>query len=83
MSGSLEVRNFLIQQDMSNGNGAGYAGGVPAQRSSGDTSRVTDDQIRKARLAVARGALDAEDCRLLLDMLGLVPGDDGMPPVTR
>nr|CEL12659.1 hypothetical protein [Kibdelosporangium sp. MJ126-NF4]CTQ93524.1 hypothetical protein [Kibdelosporangium sp. MJ126-NF4] len=44
---------------------------------------MTDEQIRKARLAVARSALDAEDCRLLLDMLGLVPGDDGMPPVTR
>jgi hypothetical protein len=44
---------------------------------------VTDDQIQKARLAVARGALNAEDCRLLLDMLGLVPGDDGVPPVVR
>jgi hypothetical protein len=80
MSGSLEVRNFLMQQDTMTG-GAGYTG-VPAQRT-GDTSRVTDDQIQKARLAVARGALDAEDCRLLLDMLGLVPGDDGLPPVSR
>ncbi|TCO65120.1 hypothetical protein [Actinocrispum wychmicini] len=79
MSGSLEVRNFLMQQDTVGG--TGYAG-VPAQRS-GDTSRVTDDQVQKARLAVARGALDAEDCRLLLDMLGLVPGDDGVPPVGR
>lgn len=81
MSGSLEVRNFLMQQDTMTGNGAGLTG-VPAQRS-GDTSRVTDEQIRKARLAVAAGALDAEDCRLLLDMLGLVPGDDGIPPVSR
>ena len=80
MSGSLEVRNFLMQQDTIGG-GTGYTG-VPAQRT-GDTSRVTDDQILKARLAVARGALDVEDCRLLLDMLGLVPGDDGVPPVSR
>ncbi len=79
MSGSLEVRNFLMQQDTMSG--AGYAG-VPAQRT-GDSSRVTDDQIQKARLAVARGALNAEDCRLLLDMLGLAPGDDGIPPVSR
>ena len=83
MSGSLEVRNFLMQQDtMTGSSGAGFAGGVPAQRG-GETSRVTDEQIRKARLAVARSALDAEDCRLLLDMLGLVPGDDGVPPVSR
>jgi hypothetical protein len=81
MSGSLEVRNFLMQQDTMSGGGGSYAG-VPAQRT-GDTSRVTDDQIQKARLAVARGALNADDCRLLLDMLGLVPGDDGVPPVSR
>ena len=80
MSGSLEVRNFLMQQDTMAGS-PGYTG-VPAQRT-GDTSRVTDDQIQKARLAVARGALGAEDCRLLLDMLGLVPSDDGVPPVSR
>ncbi|MCE7005467.1 hypothetical protein LWC34_21945 [Kibdelosporangium philippinense] len=82
MSGSLEVRNFLMQQDTMTGNGAGLTGGVPAQRG-GETSRVTDEQIRKARLAVAASALDAEDCRLLLDMLGLVPGEDGLPPVSR
>jgi hypothetical protein len=80
MSGSLEVRNFLMQQDTIGG-GTGYTG-VPAQRT-GDTSRVTDNQVRKARLAVARGALGAEDCRLLLDMLGLAPSDDGIPPVSR
>ncbi len=81
MSGSLEVRNFLMQQESIAGSN-GFTGGVPAQRS-GDTARVTDEQVRRARLAVARGALDAEDCRLLLDMLGLVPGEDGVPPVSR
>lgn len=79
MSGSLEVRNFLMQQDTIGGNS--YSG-VPTQRT-GDTSRVTDEQVQRARLAVARGALDAEDCRLLLDMLGLTPGEDGVPPVSR
>jgi hypothetical protein len=80
MSGSLEVRNFLMQQDTMGG-GNSYSG-VPTQRT-GDTSRVTDEQVQRARLAVARGALDAEDCRLLLDMLGLAPGEDGVPPVSR
>jgi hypothetical protein len=32
---------------------------------------------------VARNAHDADDCRQLLDMLGLVPEDDGTPPVRR
>jgi hypothetical protein len=82
MSGSLEVRNFLMQQDTMTGSTTGYTGGVPAQRT-GDNSRVTDEQIHKARLAVARGALDAEDCRLLLDMLGLVSSEDGVPPISR
>ncbi|MBB4962702.1 hypothetical protein F4559_000061 [Saccharothrix violaceirubra] len=35
-------------------------------------------------MSVARGATSAEDCRLLLDMLGLSPGEDGgSPPVQR
>jgi hypothetical protein len=32
---------------------------------------------------VGRSAQSVEDCRELLDMLGLVPGDDGIPPVRR
>lgn len=82
MSGSLEVREFLMQQE---GGSSRYGGGVvPSQRTGGaETSRVNDDQIRRARLAVARGALGVEDCAQLLDMLGLVPGEDGIAPVAR
>ena len=81
MSGSLEVRSFLLQQD-SMGPSAAFSTGVPTQRS-GESARVSDDQVHKARLAVARGAVDADDCRELLEMLGLVDGDDGLPAVRR
>ncbi|SFA73316.1 hypothetical protein SAMN05216266_101118 [Amycolatopsis marina] len=80
MSGSLEVRQFLLRHE----GGEGVVGGVPAQRTSaGDAGRVSDDQVRRARLAVARGANGVEDCAELLDMLGLVPDDQGQPPVQR
>ncbi|ANZ37414.1 hypothetical protein BBK82_16470 [Lentzea guizhouensis] len=81
MSGSLEVRKFLWTQD----DGMQRQGGpaVPAQRS-GEPSRISDEQVHRARLAVARSALGTEDCRMLLDMLGLSPGEDGgTPPVQR
>lgn len=81
MSGSLEVRKFLWTQD----DGMQRQGGpnVPAQRS-GEPSRISDEQVHRARLAVARSALGTEDCRMLLDMLGLSPGEDGgAPPVQR
>ncbi|HEX7308613.1 hypothetical protein [Lentzea sp.] len=81
MSGSLEVRKFLFTQDESMSRQGGPS--VPAQRS-GEPSRISDDQVHRARLAVARSALGTEDCRMLLDMLGLSPGDDGgTPPVQR
>lgn len=80
MSGSVEVRDFLLQNE---GRDTSLNfGGVPQQRT-GDTSRVSDEQVRKAQLAVAHIADDVEDCRQLLDMLGLVPGEDGEPPVRR
>jgi len=77
MSSSLEVRQFLMQQDI-----GGPA--VPSQRN-GDSGqgRVNEDQVRRARLAVASIADDAEDCKQLLDMLGLLAEDDGVPPVMR
>jgi hypothetical protein len=80
MSGSLEVRQFLwTQGEAMSRQGAG----VPAQRT-GEPSRISDEQVHRARLAVARGAMSAEDCRLLLDMLGLSPGEDGgASPVQR
>ena len=57
-------------------------GSVPTQRGQ-DPHRVTAEQVVRARLSVARSAIDAEDCRMLLDMLGLIDGEDGIPPVRR
>ncbi|MFC5285841.1 hypothetical protein ACFPM7_02150 [Actinokineospora guangxiensis] len=81
MSGSLEVRSFLLRQDSMGGSG-NFASGVPAPRS-GEGSRVTDDQVKRARVAVACGSKDPDDCRELLEMLGLIEGEDGLPPVRR
>jgi hypothetical protein len=82
MNGPVEVRDFLLQHEnrdtaLNFGNG-----GVPTPRN-GETSRVSDEQVRRAQLAVANGAHGVEDCRELLDMLGLVPGEDGIAPVRR
>lgn len=55
---------------------------VPAQRTAADVYRVSEDQVHRARMAVARNATDSEDCRELLDMLGLI-GDPGEPPPVR
>jgi hypothetical protein len=82
MSGPVEVRDFLMQHESKDTALNFGAGGVPAQRT-GETSRVSEDQVHRARLAVARNALGIEDCRELLDMLGLVPGEDGVAPVRR
>jgi hypothetical protein len=83
MSGSVEVRQFLLRYEGGEA-GGGLAGGVPAQRSGqADAPRISDDQVRRARLAVAAGATDVKDCAQLLDMLGLVPDEEGQIPVQR
>jgi hypothetical protein len=79
MYGSLDVRKFLWQQDEGL---ARSSARVPAPRH-GEPARISSDQVHRARVAVARGAEDADDCKLLLDMLGLVPDEDGEPPVAR
>lgn len=79
MNGSLEVRKFLWQQDDGM---ARHSPSVPSQRS-GEPSRISSEQVHRARVAVARSALNIEDARQLMDMLGLVPDDDGVPPVCR
>ena len=82
MRGAPEVQQFLLQ-GAGEGLRGGY-GGVPTQRSgSAEMPRVSDDQVRRARLAVATGAWDADDCAQLLDMLGLVSTGEGRPPVQR
>jgi hypothetical protein len=59
-------------------------GAIPQQRSAADAYRVSDDQLRRARLVVARNSDDPDDLRQLLDMLGLISvHPDQPPPVTR
>lgn len=83
MSGPVEVRDFLLQHE-SRDTALNFSnGGVPAQRTGETSSRVSDEQVHRARLAVAQNAHSVEDCRELLEMLGLVPGEDGMPAVRR
>ncbi|AUS79022.1 hypothetical protein C1701_12385 [Actinoalloteichus sp. AHMU CJ021] len=78
MAGSLDMRKFLWQSDEP----LSSTPQVPAPRN-GELPRVSEEQVHRARVAVAAGATGAEDCRLLLDMLGLTPGEDGVPPVRR
>jgi hypothetical protein len=57
---------------------------IPTQRNAADAYRVSEDQVHRARIVVARNAEDSEDCRQLLDMLGLIaPSPDQLPPVRR
>lgn len=60
------------------------AGTIPAQRSAADAYRVSDEQLHRARMVVARNSADSEDLRQLLDMLGLISTNpDQPPPVVR
>jgi hypothetical protein len=84
MSGSLEVRQFLVRYEGVDTANPGLNCGLPAQRTGqSDSQRVSDDQVRRARLAVAHGAVGVEDCAQLLDMLGLTPDGDGLAAVQR
>jgi hypothetical protein len=57
---------------------------IPSQRTAADAYRVSDDQLYRARMVVARNSADQEDLRQLLDMLGLISGNpDQPPPVSR
>lgn len=57
-------------------------GSVPYPRGV-DPHRVTPEQVERARRVVARNATGNDDCRQLLDMLGLLEGPDGLAPVCR
>ena len=60
------------------------AGAIPAQRTAADAYRVSEDQLHRARMVVARNSSDSDDLRQLLDMLGLISGNpDQPPPVSR
>ncbi|HEY2224836.1 hypothetical protein [Actinomycetospora sp.] len=65
------------------GHEGGLVTGVPAQRTAADVYRVSEEQVHRARMAVARNALDSDDCRELLDMLGLIGEPGEAPPVRR
>ncbi len=57
---------------------------IPAQRSAADAYRVSEEQVHRARMVVARNSSDSDDCRRLLDMLGLIaPNPEQTPPVRR
>lgn len=57
---------------------------IPAQRSAADAYRVSEEQVHRARMVVARNADSSDDCRRLLDMLGLIAvGSETTPPVRR
>jgi hypothetical protein len=59
-------------------------GSIPAQRSAADAYRVSNDELNRARLVVAKNSADSEDLRQLLDMLGLISASPHQPPpVTR
>ncbi len=58
-------------------------GQTPAQRTAADAYRVTEEQVHRARMSVARNAVDPDDCRRLLDMLGLIGAPGETPPVRR
>lgn len=72
MGGSLDLRKFLWHEDEPL---IRQSTDIPDPRP-GEPTRVSAAQVRRARLAVARNAHDADDCRLLLEMLGLAPTSD-------
>jgi hypothetical protein len=58
-------------------------GAIPAQRSAADAYRVSEDQLQRARMVVARNCDDSDDLRQLLDMLGLISVNPDLPPPVR
>lgn len=60
--------------------GVAPAGSIPSPRSAADAYRVSDDQLNRARMVVARNSADSDDLRQLLDMLGLISGSPDLPP---
>ncbi len=57
---------------------------IPTQRTPVDAYRVSEEQVQRARMVVARNAMDSQDCRDLLEMLGLLAlHPDQAPPVRR
>ena len=55
-------------------------GAIPSPRTAADAYRVSDDQLQRARMVVARNSADSDDLRQLLDMLGLISSSPDLPP---
>jgi hypothetical protein len=78
MSGIGSARQEIGEERLASG------GGIPNQRSAADAYRVSEEQLQRARMVVARNSADSEDLRQLLDMLGLISANPDLPPpVTR
>lgn len=60
--------------------GAVPEGAIPSPRTAADAYRVSDDQLHRARMVVARNSADSDDLRELLDMLGLISSSPDLPP---
>jgi hypothetical protein len=58
-------------------------GAIPTQRTAADAYRVSEDQLNRARMVVARNCDDSDDLRQLLDMLGLISANPDLPPPVR
>ena len=58
-------------------------GAIPNQRTAADAYRVSEDQLQRARMVVARNCADSDDLRQLLDMLGLISANPDLPPPVR
>jgi hypothetical protein len=69
-----------IRRDVGEDRLVSPSGGIPTQRTAADAYRVTDEQLTKARLVVARNSGDSEDLREMLDMLGLISANPDLPP---
>ncbi len=73
MSGIGSTRQYI-------GGGRVATGSIPNQRSAADAYRISDDQLHRARMVVARNSGDSDDLRQLLDMLGLISANPDQPP---
>ena len=58
----------------------GPNGSIPGPRTAADAYRVSDAQIPRARLVVARNCDDPDDLRRRLDMRGLIAAHPDQPP---
>jgi hypothetical protein len=74
MSGIDSARRHIGEERMVPG------GTIPIQRTAADAYRVSDDQLHRARMVVARNSDDPDDLRQLLDMLGLISANPEQPP---